>query len=305
MVPRARFNYETRTWATREYYLPELNDDYVLLTPMNMLTREDTWINHSDMVSKLAILPEAIPNEQLRAQINEYLREKLGQDPSAEQRAKAAQETIRRFPELIDRYIRLQEDQGGRAETISAGQVEETREALIEQVETLVTALEETEFYAKPWTSYEESLSRVKYFKGVIEDNDGYKLFQRDDGFACEADLQRAFFLVWCNTEFDVQSEAQQRPGTRRLQGQLRRWRQVLDRVQARPQPPAKRNLEKQVEIYKKANRTDKAVKVIINFTAKDEARVEKVLKELGRENEESILVIDARSDNKPSASKA
>lgn len=49
-VDRAYFNYETKTWAAKAFWLPRLEDDYVLLTPMDILRREDTWINHRDMV---------------------------------------------------------------------------------------------------------------------------------------------------------------------------------------------------------------------------------------------------------------
>lgn len=66
-----------------------------------------------------------------------------------------------------------------------------------------------------------------------------------------------------------------------------------------------KRNLANQVEIYKRANRTDKAIKVIICYTAADQAKTAKVLKELALDTKPAVVVIDARSDNKPSASKA
>jgi hypothetical protein len=55
----------------------------------------------------------------------------------------------------------------------------------------------------------------------------------------------------------------------------------------------------------KAANRTPHAVKAIVYYTAQDEARVLKILRDLGIEGEEAIVLIDARSDNKPSASTA
>jgi len=64
-------------------------------------------------------------------------------------------------------------------------------------------------------------------------------------------------------------------------------------------------NLEKQVAVYEAANHTRTSVKVIICYTAQDQARLARVLKQLKLEGEESIVVIDARSDNKPSGSKA
>lgn len=68
---------------------------------------------------------------------------------------------------------------------------------------------------------------------------------------------------------------------------------------------PLKRNLENQVAIYEKANGVRKSVKVIVCYTAQDQYKVDRALRELDLLNEESIVVIDARNDNKPSASKA
>lgn len=48
-----------------------------------------------------------------------------------------------------------------------------------------------------------------------------------------------------------------------------------------------------------------KSVKVIVCYTADQQAKVDRILGELKLASEESIVVIDARNDNKPSASKA
>lgn len=77
------------------------------------------------------------------------------------------------------------------------------------------------------------------------------------------------------------------------------------DLGRAKPNKQLKRNLEKQVAIYEAANETRSSVKAIVCYTASQERRVVKILKELHLQNEESVVVIDARNDNKPSASKA
>jgi K+/H+ antiporter YhaU regulatory subunit KhtT len=61
----------------------------------------------------------------------------------------------------------------------------------------------------------------------------------------------------------------------------------------------------KQVEIYQAVDQTPHAVEVIVNFTEDDERRVAAILKDLKMEDLENVVVIDARADNKPSASKA
>lgn len=66
-----------------------------------------------------------------------------------------------------------------------------------------------------------------------------------------------------------------------------------------------KRNLANQVAIYEKANRTSKSLKVSFFFTAEEKKRVDGTLADLKLTDDDSIILIDARSDNKPSASKA
>jgi hypothetical protein len=307
IVDRAYFNYETKTWAAKAYWLPRLEDDYVLLTPIDILRREDTWINHGDMVARFAVLPDTISNEELRAQVNRYFREKLGEDPDAKQKREAAAATIRRFPELIDRYIRLKEEDGGRAESISSQEVGDTEQVLIEQVQAAINDLQErTEFYDKPWSSYQECLDRVRYFKAYIEDNDGYKVLNRRGyPFLSETEVHLVFGLVWCNTEFDINREPNNGRGPVDFKASYGAGDKSLIEFKLGSNKQLKRNLQNQIEIYKAANRTPDAVKAIVYYTAQDEARVVKILKELGIEGEEPIVLIDARSDNKPSASTA
>ena len=164
-VARAEFNYTTQSWATRRYVLPKLGDDYVLLTPTTMLTRHETWINHSDMLSRIDLLPEAVSDAEQRARMNRYLADRLGPDPTADERRAAAQATIRAFPELIDLYIKLKEENGDRAEALSAEDVAKTRATFVEAVQAALGELAGTDFYSRPWTSYEECLARVQYFK--------------------------------------------------------------------------------------------------------------------------------------------
>jgi len=66
-----------------------------------------------------------------------------------------------------------------------------------------------------------------------------------------------------------------------------------------------KQNLQKQVEIYQKANKTMSSFKVIIYFTEDEYKRVIAILNEVGLNRKENIVLIDGRNDNKVSASNA
>ncbi len=76
----------------------------------------------------------------------------------------------------------------------------------------LADLLEDSEFYKKPWTSYEEALERARYFKQYIENQDGYRLINKEGRrdskpFSDETDVQLFFGLVWFGSAFDVNRE--------------------------------------------------------------------------------------------------
>lgn len=306
-IPKVQFNYSTESWEEGEFYLPVLGNDFVLLTPVDMLTRDETWISQADMLHQFWALPEAMPNDQLRAQINNYFRSRLGEKPTEKEIRAAQQETITKFPELIDRYIAIKEDDGDRAESVSSRRVQETRRVLVDQVQLLLADLEQrTDFYKRPWSSYEEALERVRLFKSYIENQDGYKLINKaGQPFSHEDDVQLFFGLAWFGSELDINREVNNGRGPVDFKASFGSGDKSLIEFKLASNRRLKTNLAKQVEIYERANRTHKSIKVIVCYSAADQERVAKILDDLGLATEPNIVVIDARSDNKPSASKA
>lgn len=306
-VTRAVFNYQTETWETRRYYLPRLGNDFVLLTPADILTRDDTWISHGDMIRGFARLPEAVPDSHMRAAINNYFRRQLGKKPTKQDWAQAAQKTLREFPELIDYYIKSKEDAGDEAAVASSKKVDDTYEILVAQLRRAVSDLERrTKFYETSWTSHDEALERVTLFKDYVENNDGYQLINRAGRpFSNEKEVQLFFGLLWCRTEFDINREPNNGRGPVDFKVSYGAGDKSLIEFKLASNSSLKRNLENQVAIYEKANRTNKSIKVIICYTAADQDKVARVLKDLKLDAEPSVIVIDARNDNKPSASNA
>jgi hypothetical protein len=306
-VTRVTFNYDTESWATLNYYLPSADGDFVLLTPLDMLTRDDTWISQGDMVRNFHLIPPALPNDQLRAQVSNYFSRRLSKRSTAKEKAKAAIATIQEYPELIDYYIKLKEDAGDQAEAVSAHKVADLQRALVSQVKAAIPDIEQkSSFYDKPWTSYDEALDRVLEFKRYVEDQDGYRLINRaGQPFSQEKEVQLFFGLIWCKTDFDVNREPNNGRGPVDFKVSYGSGDKSLIEFKLASSSSLKRNLEKQVAIYEAANNTRTSVKVIICYTRADQSKVQRVIRGLKLEDEASIVVIDARGDNKPSASKA
>jgi hypothetical protein len=306
-VRHVRFNYETEAWESGTYYLPVLWGDFVLLTPIDMLTRDDTWISFGDMVGRFSTIPEALPNAELRAQVSNYFAIALGDKPSRERIVAAVQATIRQHPELLDYYIRLREEAGDEATEQSRQKVQDTFDIFVAQLTRLVRDIgAHTDFYTIGWSSYDEAMARAKMFKHYVEDQDGWKLVNRGDGvFARETEVQLYFGLAWFGSAFDVNREPNNGRGPVDFKISIGAADKSLIEFKLASNRQLKRNLEHQVEIYKKANNTATAVTIIIAYTAGEQARVATYLDELGLADREDIIVLDARSDNKPTGSKA
>ena len=71
-VNRVSFNWKTHSWQSGSFYLPFCNGDFVLLTPKEMLTRDDTFINRNDMLRNIEEIAFSIPDAALRFQLNQY-----------------------------------------------------------------------------------------------------------------------------------------------------------------------------------------------------------------------------------------
>jgi len=303
IVEKVKFNYETRTWEHKEYELPTIDADFVLLTPKSILTKDETWINKNDMLADFSGVVNSIPNDQLRAQMSDYLSRRLPDNPNKKEYSKAIVETILKHPEYIDYYIKAKEDNGKEAISISDLKVKETETLFINKVKSLADSLKSTAFYESQVDTFTESHKRIMFLKQVIENNDGYKIFYvKGEPIKRESDLQLMFRLTWYASMSDVNSEVNNGRGPVDYKISRGNADKTLIEFKLASNSKLKQNLKKQVEIYENANQTKKSIKVILYFTDGELNKIIKTFKELKLKESESLILIDARP-NKASAS--
>lgn len=305
-VTRVRFNYSTETWESGVYDLPYFERDFVLLTPKDILTKDETWINRADLIDEFDQIPYAIPNEELRDQISNYYHKQLGEEFTEKEQREAVRRTIHEFPEIIDYFIKFKEDHGDEAKDVSALRVLQSEKLFINQFKSLLGLLAtETPFFELWGTTYEESMKRVLFLKDVIENKDGYRIFYVDGKpIQRELDLQILFRLTWFASPSDVNREVNNGRGPVDFKISRGSADSTLVEFKLASNSHLKANLEKQVEIYQKASDAKHAIKAILYFTQQQKERVLRILEELKLSNEKNILLINARNDDKPSASK-
>lgn len=317
-VDRVEFDYGTRRWKPRIFTLPyhKDNKDYVLLIPVDILTKDDTWINKESFHSSLLYLPNAVENEQLREEINAYIRKQLPDDPSAKETEQAYLKAVTEYPVLMDVYIKKKEDKGEVAVRRSATRVEYVEDIFLDNAKSAIRSLgQQTDFYSGRFladNSFQEVLRRVGILKRFIEENDGYRCFYNKSGKRVhnEDELQRLFKLIWWahGSIYDINPETNHGRGPADFTVSLGSKDKTYVEFKLASNTSLEKNLLKQVETYQNADIAtleSKSVKVILYFKQEELASANGILTSLGINKSPGIVMIDARNDNKPSGSKA
>lgn len=306
-INKASFNYDTETWESNLFDLPFHSGNYVLLTPKDILTKDELWINKPDLYNDFQRIPSSIPNEQLRSQINNYFRSLLPKRPKSQDYKSATSMVINKFPEILDYYIRYKEDNGNQAVNISSEKVVFAERQYIQQIKQLSDALrEQSSFYESSGKTHQEAMARVRFLKDVIENKDGYRYFYMDgQPIERESDLQIMYRLTWFASNLDVNREVNNGRGPVDFKVSEGSKDSTLVEFKLAKNTQLERNLQNQVEIYKKASGSQFAIKVILYFTNRELLKIKNILQRLKLSDDSNIVLIDARRDNKPSASKA
>lgn len=309
-VQKTRFNYQTQSWVTQTFELPFLGNDYVLLTPKDILTKDEAWINRPELIDRFQDIAESLPDSVLRAELNDYLLRVLPRDPKATKGEirKAISQAIEKYPHVLDYYIRDKEEHGDQAVSISKARIREVETWFIERVRQFVREyLDPGGFYRIPGNSYDEARQRLMFLKDVIENKGGHRIFYfNGQPIEREADLHILYRLTWFATPSDVSREVNDGRGPADFKVSRGASDKTLVEFKLAKNTHLERNLANQSEVYEKAsNSTYPSLKAILYFSPDQLERVLAILKRLKLETSPHIILIDACDDNKPSASKA
>jgi len=305
---RCVFNRELNVWEPRTFTLPILfrgDNDFVVLTPLDMLTKDDSFICRSELQGQFRQIAAALSNKSLRDAVNLFFLRQLPTSPRGRDIEKAVTDTLNEFPQILDHYIHQKELSKDAAPTVSAEKIEEIKEKLIQTITNLCDLVaESSDFFKTPIDSYSSALQRSLYLKQVIEDNDGYRIFYKDRvPFASEEVIQRIFRLTWFGTDYSVDAEVNNGRGPADYKVSYGKRDSTIVEFKLGKSSSLERNLLNQTEIYKKASLSISDIKVILCYSQEEIDRVNRVLKSIDQEGAENIVVIDGSW--KESASKA
>ncbi|WP_202708328.1 hypothetical protein [Sporosalibacterium faouarense] len=324
-VEKAYFNYDTESFVSKEYTLPYIYNqkgqiEYILLTPYDMLREDEPAINKKDFYNSHERIRATIENDSLRAYVNNYIRQAVLQYEEKQRSNKkpireksiqkieknAFEEVVKEYPELYDYYIKLREADTDEIRLQCMNELNEQLEKLLISSKNLISIFNQSEYSIEEnLSAREEAKRRLKFFKHIIENCDGYKnLYVKGKQIARENDLQRLFRFVWYGTNYKVNSEPNNGRGQADFIISMGQKNQNIIEFKLASNSKLD-HIFTQVKIYEKANCADGSLIAIFYFTESEYRNSKQVVENAGYKNElnKSIYLIDCRDDNKPSAS--
>jgi len=304
-VNRAYFDYVQKVWRDKEYYLPVYEDDYVLLSPRDMLTRDDTWISHRGLMRSFNRLPLTIGDAALRSRLSDLIESVCDSRRKISETAKrqAYQAFLEAHPEIADWYIKDQEDHKEEALQTLTERINETETIFVKETRAAVSELSDAGFYDKALSSVEEARQKIGFFKTYIEDQDGYRLFYDKKGKRLsETHMHLAFRLLWYGSDKDVNREVNNGRGPVDFKISFGNGDKCVIEFKWASNTKLKSNLQFQSKTYAKANGTRNKLNVVLYTSKQELSRVNGILAEIGKVGDKDIILIDA-SNKKQSAS--
>jgi hypothetical protein len=249
----------------------------------------------------------AIPDEQLRAQMNSFILKRLKPGATKEQRDNVYHALLRKFPVLADYFIQRKEKKGPQAIVQSAQRVEASERQFVQLLAGFVRELgERTAFYDMAGSTYDEAHARVGHLKHVIENAGGHRLFwPNGKAIEREHDLQILFKLTWYATPSDFTSEANDGRGPVDFKISRGARDKTLVEFKLAKNKKLAHGLTTQVGLYRRASQVKKCIVVIFYFSTEQRLLVERILRKVKRHEDRDVVLVDCRNDNKASASVA
>lgn len=170
----------------------------------------------------------------------------------------------------------------------------------LEQISSAVKQIDNSRNDNYPNDSYKESLTRVEDLKQYLENNALSDIIREKEE---ETFLQALFHLIWNRSSFDVNRETNNGHGCVDFKISKGSSDVTIIEFKLASNTNFKSNITNQVEVYNKANKTNKSITVIFCFTQDEIRSVKCILQNTGLIKKENYIIIDCIR-NKPSASK-
>lgn len=303
-VQKTSFNFKTGLWEDARFKLPFFESgkkvDFVILVPQDILTRDETWISKNDFLDNDTRIFLSIDNEELRTKLNKFFHDnlltkldknkKIIADESKKSKKLALLKTVQEYPEVLDYYIKLKEEESSTALEEHVANPEEINFYFdTEQIQSKLSAKKFEKI-----TSADDCVDRIKFFKQTLESNSGALIIK--DMKVQEKQLQLMFKMTTFESLFDYNSEVNNGRGPIDFIVSMGAVDKTGIELKLASNTKLRQNLQNQGEVYQNDSHLKLVIKIIFFFSDDELEKVNRILTELNMSvDDREIFLIDCR----------
>lgn len=196
-VEKAYFDYEKGVWSNKEYYLPNFNNDFVVLTPRDVLVHGDNYMCRDGLVEYLDIARTRIQDENFVNHFNSYFVTLMDKELTKAEKIKLAYQYAEGYPEIVDYYIQYKEQNGDSAKDVNIAYIKSIETVLEIAISDFIDFLSnETHFYSMPYNTYIDAFKRAKLLKTAVQSFES-EIFTYNGRHVDNKSIVSFMFRVW------------------------------------------------------------------------------------------------------------
>lgn len=312
-VRKVNFDFQKGIWIDARFTLPRLErgnkQEFVLLIPREILTKEDTWISKNDFLDNDTAIFNTISNDELRTKINRFFFDNLAiklnkkkqpeKDYSKKSKRNALLKTVWEFPEVLDYYIKYKEQNKDNALKYHIAEPEFVN--FFSDATALKNEIKKGKF--KKLTSFDDCISRISFFKQKLESNSNDLYFKNKP--LQEKHLRLIFKNVTYGALFDYNSEVNNGRGPIDFIVSYGSNDKTGLELKLASNRKLKQNLLNQGRVYKEDSNLKHVIKLIFYFSDQEIETASRVLKETNKSvDNKEIFLVDCRKKDSASNEK-
>lgn len=177
-VKKAYFDYDLKIWCDKDYYLPLYKEEHVILSPIELLTKDDTWICKNDVTKSHTqfkkVLSHISSGSFSKEVFDFYNKEMLLSSGDRSKHHKVVMNNlIRKYPSYLDYYIKYKTELDGANEAakLTKTRVFNATSLFVTNGSNLISQLVATDFFKRKIYDLYTLREKVLILKDIIEKN--------------------------------------------------------------------------------------------------------------------------------------
>jgi len=198
-ISRAYFNYKEQKWENKEYYLPTFKNNFVLLTPSDIIRKDESFVSYNDLVCNFDNFVSNLENEELRDRINTHFAGIIYHELSKKEQKDLVNRAVKENPEITYEYAFSKEKDINIAITENQKMIVSFKTIQLEKCKPLINSLrQKTDFYKFSDVSCKKNaLQRLSILKKYLESASYKKYFFLGDKKIDNNLLKKLLTNVW------------------------------------------------------------------------------------------------------------